>query len=180
MVNWHYMWCSSLRISVQSIAEALQTDVGKAAKVAFDDLEGLEYKTRDPSISNLNKYDSVEVSLLLCDDIFIRKLNKEWRDEDHTTDVLSMSQHIPGLDIPIVWHPTESDYFVLDACYSTFSFTCSIFLQQLQLGDIVISVETAQRQAGERGHTLLDEIRILMVGPFFSLLLVFQCFQLHQ
>lgn len=32
------------------------------------------------------------------------------------------------------------------------------------LGDIVISVETAARQADERGHTLLDEIRILMVG----------------
>lgn len=32
------------------------------------------------------------------------------------------------------------------------------------LGDIVISVETAARQAEERGHTLIDEIRILMVG----------------
>lgn len=32
------------------------------------------------------------------------------------------------------------------------------------LGDIVISVETAARQAEERGHTLLDEIRILLVG----------------
>lgn len=35
---------------------------------------------------------------------------------------------------------------------------------QLMLGDIVISVETAARQAEERGHTLLDEIRILMVS----------------
>jgi ssRNA-specific RNase YbeY (16S rRNA maturation enzyme) len=40
------------------------------------------------------------------------------------------------------------------------------FLQQLQLGDIVISVETARRQAEERGHTLLDETRILMVSMF--------------
>ncbi|PUZ74764.1 hypothetical protein GQ55_1G091400 [Panicum hallii var. hallii] len=126
---------------ILSIAETLQTDVGKAAKVAFDNLEGSEYKTRDPSISNLNKYNSVEVSLLLCDDNFIRELNKEWRDEDHPTDVLSMSQHIPGLDIPI-----------------------------LQLGDIVISVETAQRQAEERGHSLLDEIRILMVHGLLHLL----------
>jgi rRNA maturation RNase YbeY len=140
MFNWHDM-CTSLRIAVQSIAETLQTDVGKAAKVAFDNLEGSEYKTRDPSISNLNKYNSVEVSLLLCDDNFIRELNKEWRDEDHPTDVLSMSQHIPGLDIPI-----------------------------LQLGDIVISVETAQRQAEERGHSLLDEIRILMVHGLLHLL----------
>ncbi|XP_039788820.1 endoribonuclease YBEY, chloroplastic-like isoform X3 [Panicum virgatum] len=125
---------------ILSIAETLRTDVGKVVKVAFDNLEGSEYKTRDPSISNLNKYNTVELSLLLCDDNFIRELNKEWRDEDHATDVLSMSQHIPGLDIPI-----------------------------LQLGDIVISVDTAQRQAEERGHTLLDEIRILVVVCFFSL-----------
>lgn len=34
---------------------------------------------------------------------------------------------------------------------------------QLMLGDIVISIETAARQAEERGLTLFDEIRILMV-----------------
>ncbi|KAF0934205.1 hypothetical protein E2562_023460 [Oryza meyeriana var. granulata] len=127
--------------SILSIAEALQMDVAKAMKLAFELLESSEYKTRDKCISNVNKYDTVEVSLLLCDDDFIQKLNKEWRDEDHATDVLSMSQHIPGLGIPI-----------------------------LQLGDIVISIETAQRQAEERGHTLLDEIRILMVHGLLHLL----------
>ncbi|GJN21063.1 hypothetical protein PR202_gb08510 [Eleusine coracana subsp. coracana] len=128
-------------MSVQSIAEMLRTDVGKAVKLAFANLEVSEYKTRDTCISNVNKYDSMEVSMLLCDDNFIRKLNKEWRDEDRATDVLSMSQHIPGLDIPI-----------------------------LQLGDIVISVETARRQAEERGHTFVDEIRILMVHGLLHLL----------
>ncbi|KAK3152540.1 hypothetical protein QOZ80_2BG0160360 [Eleusine coracana subsp. coracana] len=126
---------------ILSIAEMLRTDVGKAVKLAFANLEVSEYKTRDTCISNVNKYDSMEVSMLLCDDNLIRKLNKEWRDEDHATDVLSMSQHIPGLDIPI-----------------------------LQLGDIVISVETARRQAEERGHTLVDEIRILMVHGLLHLL----------
>lgn len=43
------------------------------------------------------------------------------------------------------------------------------------LGDIVISVETAARQAEERGHTLLDEIRILMVGFIICLYLKFIC-----
>lgn len=126
---------------ILSIAETLRTDVGKAMKLAFDNLENSGYKTRDTCIRNVDKYDSVEVSLLLCDDGFIRKLNKEWRGEDHATDVLSMSQHIPGLDIPI-----------------------------LQLGDIVISVETARRQAEERGHALLDEMRILTVHGLLHLL----------
>ena len=31
------------------------------------------------------------------------------------------------------------------------------------LGDIVISIETAARQAEERDHTIVDEIRILLV-----------------
>lgn len=54
---------------------------------------------------------------------------------------------------------------------------CFVLFRQLQLGDIVISVETARRQAEERGHTLLDEIRILMVGLFSSLyfLIMFNC-----
>ena len=34
---------------------------------------------------------------------------------------------------------------------------------QLLLGDVVISVETAVRQAKERGHALIDELRILLV-----------------
>jgi ssRNA-specific RNase YbeY (16S rRNA maturation enzyme) len=36
--------------------------------------------------------------------------------------------------------------------------------EQLLLGDVVISVETAARQAEERGHTLVDEFRILLVN----------------
>lgn len=52
--------------------------------------------------------------------------------------------------------------------WSYFSLVCKpltvFFLLQLMMGDVVISVETAARQAAERGHTLLDEIRVLMVG----------------
>ncbi|KAF3333386.1 Endoribonuclease YbeY [Carex littledalei] len=126
---------------IQNIAETLRKDVPDAMKVAFAGLKERKYKTRDKSIKDVNKYDNVELSLLLCDDAFIRKLNKDWRDEDSVTDVLSMSQHIPGLNIPI-----------------------------LLLGDIVISIDTAARQAEERGHTLLDEIRILMVHGLLHLL----------
>lgn len=126
---------------ILSIAELLRLNVPMVMKLAFDGLKGSGYKTRDTAISDVGGFDSVEVSILLCNDEFIRKLNKEWRDEDHATDVLSMSSHIPELKIPI-----------------------------LMLGDIVISVETAARQAEERGHTLLDEIRILMVHGLLHLL----------
>ncbi|XP_058086462.1 endoribonuclease YBEY, chloroplastic-like [Magnolia sinica] len=120
---------------VLNIAEILRLNVPMAMKITFDGLKDSEYKTRDTSIDDVGKFEKVELSVLLCNDDFIRKLNKDWRDEDHATDVLSMSQHVPELQLPI-----------------------------LMLGDIVISVETAARQAKERGHTLLVEIPILMVG----------------
>ncbi|XP_078428501.1 haloacid dehalogenase-like hydrolase family protein isoform X2 [Wolffia australiana] len=123
-----------------TVAEMLRHDVAVAMKVASE-LLGSDYKTRDASINGLRGFKKIEVSVLLCNDSFIQKLNKEWRDEDKATDVLSMSQHIPELDLPI-----------------------------LMLGDLVISVETATRQAEERGHTLLDEIRILVVHGLLHLL----------
>lgn len=39
---------------------------------------------------------------------------------------------------------------------------------QLLLGDVIISLDTAVRQAAERGHTLLDELRILLVRSLAS------------
>ncbi|XP_048495717.1 endoribonuclease YBEY, chloroplastic [Beta vulgaris subsp. vulgaris] len=126
---------------VLSIAEMLRLNAPMAMKLAFDGLKNPEHKTRDTTINDVACFETIELSLLLCNDEFIRKLNKEWRDEDHATDVLSMSQHIPELKLPI-----------------------------LMLGDIVISIETAARQAEERGHTLLDEIRILLVHGLLHLL----------
>ncbi|XP_042488025.1 endoribonuclease YBEY, chloroplastic-like [Macadamia integrifolia] len=126
---------------ILSIAEMLRLNVPMAMKLAFDGLKDSEYKTRDTTIDDVGGFDTVELSVLLCNDEFIQKLNKDWRDEDHATDVLSMSQHIAELELPI-----------------------------LMLGDIVISLETAARQAEERGHALLDEIRILMVHGLLHLL----------
>ncbi|GAB2238803.1 hypothetical protein Droror1_Dr00024716 [Drosera rotundifolia] len=113
----------------------LRLNAPLAMKLAFDSLKHSDYKTRDSAISDIGGFEHVELSILLCNDLFIRKLNKEWRDEDHATDVLSVSNHIPGLSLPI-----------------------------LMVGDIVISVETAARQAEERGHNLLDETRILLIS----------------
>lgn len=126
---------------IMDITEIMRLNVPMAMKLAFERLNSSEYKTRDNIINDVGCFESVELSVLFCNDEFIQKLNKDWRGEDHATDVLSMSQHIPELKLPI-----------------------------LMLGDIVISVETAARQAEERGHTLIDEIRILMVHGLLHLL----------
>lgn len=127
--------------NVLNIAENLRVDAPMATKLALDRLKDSSSATRDTSIDNVSSFDSVDLSILLCNDNFIQKLNKEWRGKDVATDVLSMSQHIPEFQMSI-----------------------------LMLGDIVISIETAARQAEERGQALLDEIRILMVHGLLHLL----------
>lgn len=87
---------------LQSIAEMLRLNAPMAMKAAFDSLKYSIYKTRETSINDVGNFENVELSVLLCNDEFIRVLNKDWRDEDHATDVLSMSQHIPQLKLPIV------------------------------------------------------------------------------
>ena len=80
----------------------MRLNIPLAMKLAFERLNGSEYTTRDPVITDVGGYESVELSVLFCNDDFIQKLNKDWRGEDHATDVLSMSQHIPELMLPIV------------------------------------------------------------------------------
>jgi probable rRNA maturation factor len=82
----------------------------------------------------LMRLEAVEASvcIVLSNDTKLRALKKEFWGEDAATDVLSFPQWEPG------------DPFVPE-----------------MLGDIVISVETAARQAAEHGHDLTTEIVIL-------------------
>lgn len=82
-----------------------------------------------------------ELCLSLTDDEEILELNRSYAGEDHATDVLSFSQREGMLS------PDES-----------------------VLGDVVISVETAQRQAERAGHGLLDELLHLSVHGLAHLL----------
>ncbi len=88
-----------------------------------------------------------ELSVLLCDDRVIRSLNREHRNKDKPTDVLSFPQ-VEFL------HPEQP---VID-------------LQLELLGDVVISLDTAQRQAIGRGRTLLEEVRFLLAHGVLHLL----------
>ena len=81
------------------------------------------------------------VSVVICDDNYIQGLNKQYRDMDCPTDVLSF----PLYD--------ENGYLDGD-----------------ELGDIVISVETAVRQSKEYGHSLQREIAFLTVHSMLHLL----------
>lgn len=90
--------------------------------------------------------DGSELSVMLTDDETIRQLNRDYRDTDAPTDVLSFAQ-------------SEGDMVSLPA-----------EKQATHLGDVVISMETARRQASEYGLSLDDEVAHLLVHGILHLL----------
>ena len=84
-----------------------------------------------------------EVSILLTGDKDIRRLNKEFRNIDKPTDVLSFPQD-PG-EAPSI--PGEKF-----------------------LGDIAVSLETAETQTREHGLVLKEEIVLLLIHGILHLL----------
>ncbi len=83
-----------------------------------------------------------EVSVLLADDSRIREMNRLYRDVDSPTDVLAFA--MAEGEFPEV-HPEV-------------------------LGDIVISVERAQEQAGLAHRGLMEELRLLAIHGTLHLL----------
>lgn len=84
----------------------------------------------------------VELSIVLCSDPFIHQLNQSYRGVDAPTDVLSFAMG-DGEDADL--NPDV-------------------------LGDVVISLDTADRQAQEHGHPLDTELQVLLVHGLLHLL----------
>ncbi len=91
-------------------------------------------ETLDPQLSPIDSY---ELSLRLTSDQDIQILNHQYRHVDYPTDVLAFA--------------------TLDEAYAHIPEEVLISLP-FYLGDIVISVETAQHQADQQGHSLLVEM----------------------
>ncbi|MCH2110568.1 MAG: rRNA maturation RNase YbeY [Polyangiaceae bacterium] len=97
-------------------------------------------------LSYLNLEDS-ELSILLTNDEFIHTLNLEHREKDKPTDVLSFP--LNEFSAPEVPLPGQN---------------------LLYLGDVVISLDTAERQAKGRKRELLAEVRFLLAHGLLHLL----------
>ena len=82
-----------------------------------------------------------ELSVLLVSDAEMRRLNRAWRRRDRSTDVLAFAQREGPGGAPAGL-----------------------------LGDVVISVDTARRQAAEHGLTLVREGERLLVHGLLHLL----------
>lgn len=84
--------------------------------------------------------DEAELSLLLTDDAHIRVLNKQWRDQDKPTNVLSFPSADEDDDEP---GPL--------------------------LGDVVVAYETTAREAAEEGKSFDDHFTHLLVHGLLHL-----------
>ena len=85
--------------------------------------------------------DTAELSLVLVSDPVMHELNRAWRGRDRPTDVLAFAQREGAGPAP-------------DGL----------------LGDVVISVDTARRQAGAFGHPVAVEAERLLVHGLLHLL----------
>ncbi|MDN4525433.1 rRNA maturation RNase YbeY [Fictibacillus fluitans] len=92
--------------------------------------------------------DETELSLTFVTDEMIHEINRQYRDKDRPTDVISFAMEemgegeieITGAELPRI------------------------------LGDIIISVDTAKVQAEEYGHSFMREIGFLAVHGLLHLL----------
>ena len=99
----------------------------------------------------------VQVNLLLVDNESIRQMNRECRDIDRATDVLSF----PNVDFETegvfdIDEDAEADYFDPDT-------------GELILGDICISLDKVREQAEEYGHSLRREYAFLIAHSMLHL-----------
>lgn len=98
-----------------------------------------------------------EISLTLTDNDGIHQVNKEFRDMDSPTDVLSF----PLVDYDV---PGEFDFLEeMDECFNPET-------GELMLGDIMISLDKVEEQANEYGHSVTREYAFLIAHSMLHLM----------
>lgn len=121
-------------------AKPLITIVENISLPAAEDARLLENAARQVLIHS-NQDQNTDLSVVIEDDNLLKDLNKRYRDIDDTTDVLSFEAN-----------EIEPSTGVL------------------YLGDIIISLPQAQRQAEKSGHPLIAELQLLTVHGTLHLL----------
>lgn len=100
----------------------------------------------------LSLAENTEMSVTFMDNEEIRMINRDYRNKDQATDVISFALEELGED-ELAIHFDEEDDFDLPR----------------NIGDIMISVERAQEQAQEYGHSFDRELGFLAVHGFLHL-----------
>ena len=96
------------------------------------------------TLATLNIHDDVEMSVILVDDEKIHQINRDYRKIDRATDVISFALE-------------DNEQYYVEG-------------MPRELGDIFISVDHAQAQAQEYGHSLRREMCFLFTHGVLHLL----------
>lgn len=132
--------------------------IEKEAEVTFDfDYETLAKDVISFTMEHEHFPFEAEISLTLTDNEGIWKVNKEFREIDRPTDVLSfpmLEYDVPG-DFSQIENQTED-------CLNPDT-------GEILLGDIIISVDKVREQAEEYGHSMQREFAFLIVHSMLHL-----------
>jgi probable rRNA maturation factor len=120
----------------------LLIDIGEGLE-RFSAIEASVASAVSKAVERTGGPEKAQIGLLIVDDEAMREFNLEHRGLDRPTDVLSFPLLEPGEEITQADMDPETGEVVL--------------------GDIVISLPTAERQAAEYGHSLTREVAYLAV-----------------
>ena len=113
------------------------------AEFPFHGIGGDDITAVAEKAARFMELDNAVITFILCDNNYIRAINRDYRRKDSPTDVISFAYRedpFPGVeDVPE------------------------------ELGDIYISIERAQEQALEYGVDLIDELKRLIVHGILHL-----------
>lgn len=135
-----------MQIFVNNIQEAV---------AGTEALEELTLKVIRAAMEQEGVNPAAEASVVFVDDAYIHRLNREYRGVDRPTDVLSFAMQEMVDEEPAINEDFQAEFDEDEGPL---------------LGDIIISLETAVRQAKEYNHTLEREVAFLAVHGFLHLL----------
>ena len=125
--------------------------------VAFDfDYEKVAKDVVNQAIEYMNFPFEAEVSITLTDDSGIQVINKEFREIDSPTDVLSF---------PMIEYNAPGDFSSIEENDDLFNPETG----EVILGDIVLNVPRIYKQAEEYGHSNLREYAFLITHSMLHL-----------
>ena len=116
------------------------------AKKMFKYALSLEEIRENYCIKNI-KINTIVFDIVLCDDEEIHRINREYRGVDRPTDVITFA---------IFADSPEDEKFVFDG--------------EINLGEIIISLDTIKKQAEENKTTTEDELRLITAHGILHLL----------
>lgn len=120
----------------------MKVEISNITEEKIDELDTVS-KVLEHAVK-LEKLKHVLFNVIIVDNDYIHKLNKEFRAIDKETDVITFALE------------DEKDMIIID--------------KVRVLGDIYISIDKAKSQAEEYGHSLTRELAFLAVHGFYHLL----------